>query len=62
MFVHYCVSVNRVANFLLDSHQNQAGIQLCSSVQLDLETVAGVYLFHNSLAISDKSHLSLLLL
>lgn len=28
VFFHYCVSVNLVVNFLVDSYHNQAGIQL----------------------------------
>lgn len=39
VFFHYCVPVNLVVNFLLDSYHNQGGIQLCHSAQLDPETV-----------------------
>jgi hypothetical protein len=35
---HYCVSVNLVVNFLLDSYHNQAGIQLCHST-MDMPTL-----------------------
>lgn len=59
MFVHYCVSVNLVANFLLASYHNQAGVQLCYSVQLDVKTVLVAYcLLHHRLAVPNKPHSS----
>lgn len=44
MFLHYCVSVNLVANFLLGGYHNQAGTQLGYSEQSDVQTAVVVYL------------------
>lgn len=44
VFARYCVSVNHVANFLLDGYHHQAGIQLCHSPPSGLGTDLVAYL------------------